>query len=232
MPAKKIRVSDLSRGRFFHGSKEEMKPSYLITDYGEKVSRVNLFGTVVEKFEGDNFSSITLDDSTGVVQIREFGNKEFFSSIKVGDITSAIGKVKEYNEEVYIVAEIVKKFSDPNFESLHKLEILEQLIDKMKIANELKKSSLSLEELRKYAKDNFEIDEESLSVVIESRKLEIDYKPKILEVIQALDEGDGVEIGKLISVLNLPENVLESALNELFASGALYEPLVGRLKKV
>ena len=69
-------------------------------------------------------------------------------------------------------------------------------------------------------------------MILEGKKLEIDHKPKILEVIQKLDEGEGVEISKLILFLNLPENFIEAALNELLATGALYEPIVGRLKKV
>ncbi len=209
-----------------------MKPSYLITDFGEKIFRANLLGTVVEKFDGENFSSITLDDASSGIQVRQFGDKDFFASLLVGDIATVVGKVKEFNGEIYVSAEIVKKISDPNVESFRRLEILQQLIEKIKIANEIRKSNLSLEELRNHARDNFGIDEESLSVILEGRKLEIDYKPKILEVIQSLDEGEGVEIGKLIAFLNLPENVIEAALNELLASGALYEPLVGRLKKV
>ena len=36
-PAKKVRISDLLNGKYFYGSKEEMKPGYVTTPYGEKV---------------------------------------------------------------------------------------------------------------------------------------------------------------------------------------------------
>ena len=109
LPAKKVRIIDLTEGRFFFGNKQELKPSYIITNYGEKISRVNLLGTIIEKFEGENFSSVTLDDSTGVTNLRQFGAKEFFSGFNVGDIITVIGKVKQFNDELYIISEIVRK---------------------------------------------------------------------------------------------------------------------------
>jgi len=189
-------------------------------------------GTITEKFEGDNFSSISLDDSTAVIKAKVFEQPEFFSSFKVGDLVVVIGKVKEFAEEIYLQAEAVRKISEPNYETFRKLEILNFLREKMRIASELKKSNFSLEDLRNLAQEEFGLDEESLSVVLESKKMEIDYKPKILEVIQDLDKGEGVEISKLVGVLNLPENVIEGALNDLLASGMLYEPVVGKLRRV
>lgn len=34
--AKKVRVCDILNGAFFHGSKAEMRPSYVITSFGKK----------------------------------------------------------------------------------------------------------------------------------------------------------------------------------------------------
>lgn len=46
--------------------------------------------------------------------------------------------------------------------------------------------------------------EEILSAIIESKKKEIDYKPIVLDVIEKLDDGKGVEIKRLFEVLNMP----------------------------
>jgi hypothetical protein len=51
-------------------------------------------------------------------------------------------------------------------------------------------------------------------------------------LINSLDEGSGVEIGKILELSDLPENVIENAINELLGSGMLYEPRAGVLKKV
>lgn len=51
-------------------------------------------------------------------------------------------------------------------------------------------------------------------------------------MIEKLDDGNGVEIGKLFEISNLPENIIENAINGLLNSGVLYEPRAGVLKKV
>lgn len=60
----------------------------------------------------------------------------------------------------------------------------------------------------------------------------IDYKPKILEIIESMDKGEGVEIGKIFEVVDLPERLVENAINELLGSGQLYEPSPGKFRKV
>ncbi len=234
--AKKTRIVDIIHGKFFPGNKEEMKPSYIITPFGEKLSRVNLIATATEKFlsEDENYSAITVDDGTAAIRFKTFRDDiRILDGIEVGDLVLVIGKVKEYNSEIYINGEIVRKLDNPNFENLRKLEILQKLVKLKAIAEEIKNLSneLSEEELKSYAKEK-NIDDESLQVILDSKKIEIDYKPKILGLIESLDDGDGVEIGKIMELSQLPENVIESAINELLNSGTLYEPTVGKLKKV
>lgn len=237
LPAKKVRLVDLLHGKFFYGSKEEMKPSYIITPLGEKISRVNIIASVIEKFlsEDENYSSITIDDGTEAMRVKAFGeDTRTLDGIELGNLVTVIGRVKEYNGEIYLQAEIVRKVEDPNFEVLRKLEILNNLMEQKKIAEEIKSiaDSMSEEELVDYVKEKYALDKESLEVILESKKVEVDYKPKVLEVIQSLDEGDGVEISKLFEFLNLPEHIIESTIDELLTEGFLYEPTVGKIRKV
>ncbi|MEM5797652.1 MAG: OB-fold nucleic acid binding domain-containing protein [Candidatus Aenigmatarchaeota archaeon] len=235
LPAKKVRIADLLNGKFFYGSKEEMKPSYVITPFGEKVSRVNLIGTVIDKFlsEDGNYSVVTIDDGTEAIRVKSFEGLPF-ERVELGDLVRVIGKLKEYNGELYISHEIVEKINDVNFELLSKVEILNNLIKQKKIVDDIKSlfNRMDENELKNYARDTYSIDEETLSVIIESKKKEIDYKPVVLEVIQKLDEGKGVEIKKLFEVLNLPENIVEKTLDELINEGSVYEPTIGFLRKV
>lgn len=239
MTAKKVRIVDLISGRYFAGSKEEMKPSYVITPFGEKISRVNLIGSVIDKFvnEDETYSSTTLDDGTDAIRLKAFKeDTQVLKELELGDLILAIGKVKEYNGEVYVNAEVVKKLKDANFENLRKLEILKELVGQKKMLDEIRDliEQLSEDELKEYVKNKFGLDEESLQVIVENLRVrkEIDYKPKILEVIKALDEGKGVEIGKIFQLSDLPENVIESAIDELLANGSLFEPTAGVLKIV
>lgn len=234
-PAKKVRISDLLNGKYFYGSKEEMKPSYVITPFGEKISRVNLIGTVIDKYvsEDGNYSSVTIDDGTEAIRIKSFEGFPF-ENFDLGDMVRIIGKLKEYNTELYISHEIIEKIKDVNFEVLSKIEILRLLMKQKKIVDDIKSLSNQMDEteLKSYAKHTYSIDEDTLSVIIESKKKEIDYKPAILEVIEKLEEGKGVAIRKLFEVLNLPENVIERTLDELITEGSVYEPSIGFLKKV
>ena len=234
-PAKKVRISDLLNGKYFYGSKEEMKPGYVATPYGEKVSRVNLVGTVIEKFVSDdgNYSSVTVDDGTEAIRVKSFEELPF-EKIQLGDLVRAIGRLREYNGELYVSHEIMEKVKGSNFELLSKMEILGNLIKQKKIIDDIKALSNQMDEteLQNYARDTYAMDEETLSVILESKKKEIDHKPAILDVITSLDEGKGVEVRKIFESLNLPENVVEKTLNELINEGSLFEPRVGFLQKV
>ncbi|MEM5773317.1 MAG: OB-fold nucleic acid binding domain-containing protein [Candidatus Aenigmatarchaeota archaeon] len=237
--AKKLRIFDINNGVFFHGNRIEMMPSYLITPFGEKVSRVNIVAVVTDIFisEDESYGNLTLDDGTGNLRAKFFGKSvELIRDISKGDLVLTVGKLKEYNGEVYVNAEIARKIEDPNFESLRKLEILKDLISKKKMLEEIKNliSHLSEEELKKHVKEKYGMDEESLNVVRENLKVveEIDYKPKILEIIGSIDKGDGVEISKIFEIVDLPERVIENAISELLNSGDIFEPRPGILKKV
>jgi RPA family protein len=236
--AKKVRIADVVNGKFFPGSKEEMKAGYVITRFGQKVSRVNLIGSVVDKFmsEDGNFCSVTIDDGTESIRVKAFKEDvEILKNAEPGKIILVTGKLKSYNNEVYVNAEIAREV-EQNYESLRRLEILKELVVQKKIVSEIRNliEQASEEEAAEYAKNKFGIDEESLKVIKENLNItkEVDYKPKILELISSLDQGNGVEIGKILELSNLPESVIEGGINELLGSGMLYEPRAGILKKV
>lgn len=238
LTAKKVRIVDITSGKFFPGSKEDMKPSYVITLSGQRISRVNLIATVTDKFlsEDGNYCTITVDDGSEAIRVKTFKeNVELLRDVEPGDLVLVMGKIKEYNNEVYVNGEIARKV-DVNYENLRRLEILNDLIDQEKTVKEIKNlvEQMSEEELKEYVKSKFEMDEESLQVVREGLKVvkEVDYKPKILELIGSLDEGEGLEIGKILELSDLPENVIENAINELLSSGMLFEPSPGKLRKV
>ena len=59
-----------------------------------------------------------------------------------------------------------------------------------------------------------------------------DYKPFVLETLEKLDKGEGIEFKVLLKESKLPENVFEEAVNELLSDGTCYEPSPGVMKKV
>jgi len=239
LTAKKVRISDIANSKYFPGSREDMKPSYIITPFGQKISRVNLVATVTEKFvsEDENYSSITIDDGTEAIRVKVFKEDvTLLKDIEPGDFVLTVGKIKEYNGEVYINGEIVRKIKNKNYESLRKIEILNELVKSKKMSDEIKDllEKMPDVELRTHVKKKFGIDGERLDVILDNLRVvkEVDYKPKMLELIESLDEGEGVEIGKILELSDLPENIIERTIDELRASGYIYEPRPGVLKKV
>jgi len=237
--AKKVRICDIVNGIFFHGSKLEMRPSYVITPFGEKISRINLIGTATNVFltEDGNYGNITIDDGTASLRAKVFGESvNLIKDVAPGNLLLVIGKLSEYNGEVYVNAEIVRRIEDPNYENLRRLEMLKELKEKRKMTEEIRGliDQMSEDELKEYAKKKYGLDAESLRIVRENLKIEreIDYKPKILEIIKSMDRGDGVEISKVFEVVDLPEKLVENVLNELLSSGILFEPKVGMVKVV
>lgn len=234
---KKVRIIDLNFGKFFAGSKEEMKRSYLITPFGEKITKTNVIGTVVEKFESGEkqFASATIDDGSGAIRLRVFREEiGMLRNIGLGKVVNVVGRIRNYNGETYIAPEVVREIGDPNAELMRRAEILEDLRIRKKIVDELRnlRDGMSEEELKDYAKGKYEIDEEMIGVIIEKRSAGSDYKPKVLELIEKMDGGDGASVGKLFEFLKLDENVLENVISDLLSSGLVYEPTIGKLKKV
>jgi hypothetical protein len=81
---------------------------------------------VIDKFESEGeskFASITLDDGSGQIRARLFGSDILkFREITQGDTLLIVGMLRSYNQELYILPEILKK-QDPKYLLIRKLEI-------------------------------------------------------------------------------------------------------------
>jgi RPA family protein len=208
MTAKKVRVSDLMGGRWV--KREGMEPSFVVTDSGEKVSRARIIGTVVGNFmaEDGNFGSITLDDGTDTIRAKTFKTLKPLDTLKTGDSVEMIGKVREYNGEIYVIPEVVNVLQDPNMELLRRLELIKKY-------RELKGKppEVSPDEAAGEAKE----DDSGL-------------RKEILSIIES--ESEGVEYSLILERVKAPETRIESVLNEVLAEGICYEPTPGRIKKI
>jgi len=237
----RVRISDVVNSKFIR--KEGMEPSYVLTELGQKISRAHLLGTIVDKFmsEDGNYSSITIDDDSDSIRVKAFReDSNIFDNFEIGDLVIVIGKVREYADENYIIPEIIKKVADPNYEILHRLEVLKQFAKQKKVLEEIKKEKnkfSDVEELKKYAEKKYGVDTEAVESVVETltaeeESEEKDYKPLVLETLDKLDKGEGVEFKKLLDESKLPENTFEEVINELLSDGICFEPKPGILKRV
>ncbi|MAH07639.1 hypothetical protein CMI38_05325 [Candidatus Pacearchaeota archaeon] len=126
--AYKIRVGDLLKGnQIFDQSQETTNPKLLHIELGtNKLVRVNLIANIIDKYQSDGekrFASLTVDDGSGQIKTRVFGEDlKKFENLTQGDTILIIGLLRSFNEELYILPEIIKK-QDPRYLLVRKLEI-------------------------------------------------------------------------------------------------------------
>ncbi len=89
-------ISELLSGRF---TQQEDAPSTVVLPDGQTVQRIRLYGVIVSKDE------LVIDDGTGSILIRSFDTP---LNASVGDAVLVIGRPRVYNEQPYLLGEIVK----------------------------------------------------------------------------------------------------------------------------
>ena len=207
-------IAVLTSGSFVK-PETQMQPSYVKTKSGKQVSRVHLIGVVVALSDAGN-NEITVDDGTGKMLARSFENPEFFKGVQLGDILRIIGKVRSFNEQVYLIPEITKQIVDKKFITLHKL-LLEKgndYTDAVSGPSEVGTDAPSqeiIEEIAVDADDN------------------VPPSPfdKIISLIKKLDTGDGAAIEE---ILQQEGEESEKLLHHLLELGEIFEIRPGRLK--
>lgn len=112
-------VEDISNGTY-----GEDDGPHVISPQGVELRRVLLVGTIEDQVTGNNnYASITLDDSTGTIRAKAWGNEsDLLQKIGTNILALMIGKIREYEGEIYIQPEIVREIEDPNILALHKYE--------------------------------------------------------------------------------------------------------------
>jgi len=239
--AKKVTIWDLVNGKFVRDS-DRFPGNYVITPYGVYVSRARIMGLVVDKFVSDDwlYATLTIDDSTETIRLKFFReDTKTVQKFKIGDLVDVIGRVREYQGEIYILPEIIKKVDSFDWELLRKLEIMKERLKlreiKEEFERELEKAGglNKLEEtLDKNLLKKFEglINYHKIST---AESIDIDeLKEQILEKIKELDSGQGVAYEELLKALKVDEKHLDAALSSLLEEGEIYEPISGYFKRL
>ncbi len=119
-------VSDIIKGSFDNNDGPRV-----ISPYGVEMRRVALLGFVVNRYSSEGYASITIDDGSGTIRSKGWGaDANALNSVELNSFVLVIGKVREYEGEMYIVPEIIRSVSDPNLLTLHKLERLRTLLQR------------------------------------------------------------------------------------------------------
>ena len=195
--AYKLRVGELLRGNKIIDQSQisdlnrSVNSRLLYLEFGDKkIIRVNLIANVVDKFESQGetkFITITLDDGTGQIKARVFSdNFHKFQNVTQGDTILIIGFLRSFNQELYILPEIVRK-QEPKYLLIRKLEI-EKSIPKPLTNQEKQKIKVFRDEILeiiKTSEKNQGIDKEEIIMKFK------DAKPEIIsqEIIKLIEDG-------------------------------------------
>lgn len=198
--AYKFRIGDLLKGspvmdgeRFAH-----------LDLNGKRVVRVNIVGSVVDKYESDGekkYIFFTIDDGSGQIKTKSFGDDtDKLKEISQGQTVVVIGVLRHFNDEVYISPEVMKPL-DPRYLLVRKIE------------TEKNESPVSAN-----AEGNSPKPEQSL-------------REKITGLIKNAESDGGIELEKLISELsgNSPESI-NSEIQKLLEEGVIFEPRPGMIR--
>ncbi|MCD6478242.1 MAG: hypothetical protein J7K87_04530 [Candidatus Aenigmarchaeota archaeon] len=239
LTAIKMDIRGIVDGRYF--KTEGFESNYIITPNGLRISRARIMGTIMTKFvtEDRNYGFIVIDDGTETIRAKVFKNTKIFDNVDVGDIVDVVGKVREYDGEIYLAPEIVRKIDNPNFLILRKAELLEQGKDFNEIKERVrafKKQTSDMDEIKKLAEAEG-IDPDVVESILASEEEEPpkeenkkSLKDTVLKIIEKLDDGAGAEYTSIIAESKLTEAEVEDVINELLSDGTCYEPRPGRIK--
>ena len=233
----KTRIKDITSGRYV--AQEGFNPNYVITGYGLRLSRVRLLAKVVDKFvsEGGKFASITIEDGTDTIRVKVFTALSMFERLDAGSEIDLIARVKEYQGEVYLVPEIITSVADPNVALLRTLELRQQdkaFEAKRRLVMENQKQASDMGELERIMHERYGIQPEEVEAILQSKEepKEESKKLELLKLIEKHAEGSGCDYAELLSISGLPEDVVDSLVNELLEEGTCFEPRPGKIKKL
>jgi len=207
--AYRVRIAPLIHGEFFRPG--GFNPSYIVIDENQ-VSRINIIATVVSKYltEDGNYCALTLDDGSETIRAKAFGpDVAKIKEVSVGSFVRVIGKVKKYNDETYLIPEVISENIDPNW----------LLVDYLEIG---KPEYVEVENVQT------NVSEEGPEIIEVSDSENPNMK--IIQLIKSHDSGDGAPIKDVMKNSDLKEKEAKDIIVNLLKSGEIFEPKKGILK--
>ena len=213
--AYKLWINDILSSNFIRED-DESRQNYVVFNR-KQVSRVNIIGTVVQIVKNDEkqFGSLTIDDSSAEIRVKVWNESvELLNNVNISDTVLIIGKIRGYNEEIYIAPEIIKKV-DVLWELERRLELMNGSQDK---------AETSMQILDKKAEMITLITEEKIQEHAEP------IRGKIINLIEKYDKEDGADIFDIMKESNLDASKFNQVVEELIKQGEIYQINPNKLK--
>ncbi len=200
--AVKARIGSILSSQFVNSQDQ---PSHIIL-YGVPVGRVNIIGTVIQKDATP--TSVVLDDGERSIQLRPFDILPSLEQCTVGDLLLVIGRLRRFGNETYIVPEIAKKITDSMWVLVRQQELPTTSHTALSIS-----STSPIQSTENY---------EPIATDV------IPDEPKLVQLVQKFDKGDGADYEVVIAesgLMNASEQI-----QKLIMEGVVFMPKPGRLK--
>ena len=244
--AKRVLLRDIQESSFMNAQAEE--PDYLLTRTEQKIVRCQIMGIVVGKEQIGSMANILLDDGTGKLMVRFFEENKIFERVTIGDCLLVIGRVRVYNEEKYISAEITKKVEprwlqvsalyerkkkslEPNTkkeaggesDKSQQQEKFQERTDK----EEFEKKKIMASEDKQFKNSLQENQIKPFEEMMVEEDQEIPFQ-KLVRLIKELDQGDGVAIENLLEKSSLDHT--EQYIQQMLERGDIFQVRPGKIK--
>ncbi len=187
--AYKLRIGDILRGKPILETIDESSRFNFLELEDRKIKRVNVVSNIIEKFvsEGEKkFGSLTLDDASGQIRAKMFGDDvKKVLEMNQGDTILIIGLLRVYNEELYVLPEIIQKI-DPRYLLVRKLEL-----EKTQTPKPTNESSSKTKEVKEQIIEMIKKAENDGGIDTEKLIMEIKNTPETInkELQRLLEEG-------------------------------------------
>jgi RPA family protein len=194
--------------------------------------------------DDESYAFLVIDDGTETIRAKFFQDLSMYKKVEEGQLVRIIGKIREYEGEIYINPEIVKSVDDPNYLALHLSDIVRSL-------KQTKENRERLDELKKENPDNYgemladEIGEDKARALLrfessgeetekeqKEKSSDGELKKEVLGIIDELDEGEGASYQDIIDEIDAEEKKIDEVINDLLTEGTCFEPRPGRIKKL
>ncbi|MCK5107288.1 MAG: hypothetical protein KAQ83_01035 [Nanoarchaeota archaeon] len=217
----KVRIGKVSEGDYVKES--GWLPNYILIN-GKKVSRINVIGICVSANDGGK--EFVLEDKSGRIPIRSFEDNDY--KVNIGDIVLVVGRPREFNDERYVVPEIVR-FADRNWFRLRELELvsLDNAFGTTSESQHLKNdvSTMKLVEGIISSKVKEEVFDKKEKKIQEDIIKSVTDPDDVMRQIKLLDSGDGADYEELLAKLG-DGKIIKMLLEE----GEIFEIKPGKIK--
>ncbi len=214
--AHQLWIADVLGSAYVVGDQDAFSGTFAVR--GKNVVRVNLIGTAVDSYinQDGSFGSLTIDDGTGTIRIKAFKEDlKRIQEVKSGDLVNCCGLVKEYNDERYMTAEVVKILDDPHW-------LLSRMLA---LSKQVSLRSITIQEGQRPTQDDHKEGASTLPAKEPSSSTK-----QLLTLITGAEEG--ISLVDLEQKLMISRQALMTLVDALVNEGEIYQFKPGHYKRL